>query len=79
MPAWELEPDTDLGARLVTADVGALTLEEVGRALARGAGEAERMRSDGLIATAVLCLEDQVELVAPPMLTPVLPRRGDAA
>ena len=37
------------------------------------------MRSDGLIATAVLCLEDRVELVAPPMLTPVLPRRGDAA
>ncbi len=49
---------------MVTADVGALTLEEVERALARGAEEAERMRSDGLIATAVLCLEDRVEMVA---------------
>ena len=38
VPASELEPDTDLGTRLVTAEVGALTLEEVGRALARGVG-----------------------------------------
>ena len=73
VPASELEPDSDLGARLVTAEVGALTLEEVERALARGAEEAERMRSDGLIASAVLSLEDRVELVATPMLTPVLP------
>ena len=37
VPASDLEPDTDLGMRLVTADVGALTGEEVADALARGA------------------------------------------
>jgi len=63
VPASELEPDSDLGVRLVTVDVGALTLEEVERALARGAAEAERMRSDGQIASALLCLEDRVEVI----------------
>ena len=55
-PASELEPDNDLGSRLVTTDVGPLRADEVARALAAGVEEAERMRADGLLAAAVLCL-----------------------
>jgi ApbE superfamily uncharacterized protein (UPF0280 family) len=66
--ASELEPDTDLGSRLVTAQVGALSADEVAQALAAGVEEAERMRSDGLLAAAVLCLDDQVAAVATPVL-----------
>jgi hypothetical protein len=69
VPASDLEPDNDLGARLVTAEVGTLTQGEVERALARGVQEAERMRATGLIAAAVLCLDDQVAAVATPALT----------
>lgn len=68
VPASELQPDTDLGTRSVTTEVGPLTPEEVARALAPGVEEAERMRSDGLIASAVLCLNDQVAAVATPVL-----------
>ena len=60
VPASDLEPDTDLGSRLVTAEVGPLDADEVAQALAAGVEEAERMRADGLLAAAVLCLDDQV-------------------
>ena len=66
--ASELEPDNDLGSRLVTAEVGRLSADEVAQALAAGVEEAERMRADGLIAAAVLCLDDQVAAVASPVL-----------
>ncbi len=68
VPASELEPDTDLGSRLVTTDVGPLSADEVAQALAAGVEEAERMRADGLLAAAVLCLDDQVATVATPVL-----------
>jgi ApbE superfamily uncharacterized protein (UPF0280 family) len=71
VPASELDPDSDLGARMVTEEVGALTLGEIDAALERGVEEAERMREDGLIAAAVLCLEDRVARVAGPS-APVL-------
>jgi ApbE superfamily uncharacterized protein (UPF0280 family) len=71
-PASELEPDNDLGSRLVTTDVGPLRADEVARALAAGAAEAERMRADGLLAAAVLCLQDQVATVASPVLASVV-------
>lgn len=71
VPASELEPESDLGDRLVTAGVGALEPDEVGRALERGIEEAERMRDDGRIIAAVLCLEDRVARVAAPS-APVL-------
>jgi ApbE superfamily uncharacterized protein (UPF0280 family) len=63
VPASELEPDIDLGARLVTVEVGPLAPEEVRLALNRGVVEAVRMRSDSLIASAVLCLDDKIEVV----------------
>jgi uncharacterized protein len=71
VPASELEPDSDLGARLVTTEVGPLPPDEVARALERGVDEAERMRDDGRIVAAVVCLEDRVARVAAPS-APVL-------
>ena len=68
VPANELEPDTDLGSTMVTAEVGALTDDEAARALRAGVAEAERMRAEGLIAAAVLCLGDRVATVATPVL-----------
>lgn len=64
-PANELEPDTDLGDRLVTVEVGALTDAEVEEALAAGVVEASSMRAAGLLEAAVLCLEGQVAVVGP--------------
>ncbi len=77
VPAAELDPDSDLGDRLVTVDVGSLTAAEVDAALAAGIAEAERMRSGDLIVAAVLCLDDQVATVGLPsghdgFATPVL-------
>lgn len=74
VPASELEPDNDLGSRLVTAQVGPLSADEVAQALAAGVEEAERMRADGLLAGAVLCLDDQVAVVATPVLASALGR-----
>jgi hypothetical protein len=68
VPADELEHDTDLGSRLVTAEVGPLRVDEVDAALATGRAEADRMRSRGLIAGAVLCLEGRVATVVSPVL-----------
>ena len=72
MPAAELDPDSDLGDRLVTVEVGALTGAEVRQALAVGVESAERMWSNGLIVAAVLCLDDKVATVG-------LPGEGDVA
>ena len=74
VPASELDPDNDLGSRLVTAEVGPLSADEVAQALAAGVEEAERMRADGLLAGAVLCLDDQVAVVATPVLASALGR-----
>jgi hypothetical protein len=68
VPASELEPDNDLGSRLVTTDVGPLSADDVAQALAAGVREAERMRAEGLLAAAVLCLHDRVATVASPVL-----------
>lgn len=55
-PANELQPDSDLGARLVTRDVGALSHDEVATALESGAECARRLFDRGLIEGAVLRL-----------------------
>ena len=56
VPAVELSPDSDLGERLVTTAVGALTEEEIDEALERGLALAEDFRRRGLIAAAALFL-----------------------
>jgi ApbE superfamily uncharacterized protein (UPF0280 family) len=55
-PACDLDPDSDLGRRLVTVEVGELSPAEIDAALAHGLQEAERMRRAGLIHGAVLTL-----------------------
>lgn len=60
VPASELNPDSDLGHRLVTVEVGRLTREEACAALDAGVGMARHMVARGLIAQAVLRLGDEI-------------------
>jgi uncharacterized protein len=59
-PASSLDPDSDLGARLVTLGVGRLPQESIARALANGANAARDMYGRGLITGALLGLREQV-------------------
>src|SRR5215510_11646010 len=56
LPASEIDPDSDLGERLVTVTVGKLFESEIRAALAAGAAKAEALRQAGLIFGAVLLL-----------------------
>ena len=58
--ANSLASDTDLGDRLVTVGVGALTTTEVARALDRGASAAQAFLSRGLIISAALFLNSDL-------------------
>jgi ApbE superfamily uncharacterized protein (UPF0280 family) len=62
-PANELQPDSDLGARLVTREVGALSESEIELALEAGADCARRLLAEGLIEGAALRLEGETRLV----------------
>ncbi|WFU21987.1 UPF0280 family protein [Bradyrhizobium sp. CB1717] len=55
-PASELQPDSDLGERLVTRDVGELSHNEIAAALESGAECARQLFDRGLIEDAVLRL-----------------------
>jgi ApbE superfamily uncharacterized protein (UPF0280 family) len=56
VPANELQPDSDLGARLVTRDVGELSNNEVEAALEAGAAQGRHLLLSGLIEGATLRL-----------------------
>jgi len=56
VPANELQPDSDLGARLVTRDVGSLSEREIDDALRAGADRARQLLVAGLIEGAALRL-----------------------
>lgn len=62
-PAGEQDPDSDLGERLVTLDVGPLADGEIDQALRRGAMRAEILRASGLIHGAVLVLRRRLATV----------------
>lgn len=62
-PANELQPDSDLGARLVTRDVGPLTDDEVEAALRAGVGQAQQLFAAGLIEGATLRLLGETVVV----------------
>ncbi|MER9750583.1 UPF0280 family protein [Mesorhizobium sp. M0140] len=62
IPAHELSPDSDLGARLVTHGVGTLALGEVARALDNGLAVAEDFRRRGLIAGSALFLGGEARI-----------------
>jgi len=63
LPADELQPDSDLGSRLVTRGVGALFESEVEQALKAGADCARRVLAAGLIEAAALRLEGKTRIV----------------
>jgi hypothetical protein len=62
VPANELQPDSDLGARLVTRDVGPLAEDEVEQALEAGAMLARDLLTAGLIEGAALRLLGEMRL-----------------
>jgi ApbE superfamily uncharacterized protein (UPF0280 family) len=63
-PASELQPDSDLGARLVTRDVGALQPSEIATALEAGEACARALLAQGLIDGAALRLHGEMRVVA---------------
>ena len=62
-PANELQPDSDLGARLVTRDVGELTEVEIEAALDAGARRGRALLAAGLIEGAALRLAGETVVV----------------
>jgi ApbE superfamily uncharacterized protein (UPF0280 family) len=62
-PANELQPDSDLGSRLVTRDVGGLAEDEVEAALRAGASQAQQLLAAGLIEGAALRLNGETVVV----------------
>ena len=64
VPACSLDPNTDLGERLVTQDVGDLSDEDMNCALGNGIETAQRLRSEGLINSAALNLKGRTRIVA---------------
>jgi uncharacterized protein len=63
-PAHDLQPDSDLGARLVTRDVGELCEGEIDDALESGAACARTLLAAGLIDGAALRLHGEMIIVA---------------
>jgi len=80
-PARDIDPDSDLGERLVTTGVGPLSPEEIEAALARGLNAARAMQAEGLIEAAVLFLRGEAEVVegAASLLSPSGLSRGSRA
>lgn len=66
VPARVLAPDSDLGDRPVTVEVGPLSTREQDRALDGGVRAAARMARDGLITAAFLVLGDRMRVVGLP-------------
>jgi len=80
VPAFELDPDSDLGERLVTVEVGDLPMSAIGGALTAGAGAAQSMVADGRIIAAHLVLQRQVQtLGAPSSLNAIIHDKESAA
>jgi hypothetical protein len=62
VPARDLAPDSDLGNRLVTQDVGQLSPDEVATALDAGVTVAHSLISEGLIHSAALHLRGETRI-----------------
>jgi uncharacterized protein len=63
LPANTIQPDSDLGERLVVRDVALLAADDVAAALAAGAAVAESLLARGLIAGAALRLQGETTMV----------------
>jgi len=75
-PAQDLQPDSDLGARLVTRDVGELSAREIETALDAGCRRARELLAAGLIDGAALCLQGETALVATSRIAALGPGRA---
>lgn len=71
VPAHSLDPDSDLGERLVTVSVPLLSPAQVAKALAAGQAVAEAMRRRGLIHAACLSLQNHCHVLSPQPDQPV--------
>jgi len=69
VPASEIDPDSDLGDRLVTQDVGPLSTSEVATALEQGLTVARSMAERGLIHSAALFLNGETRVCGPLAVT----------
>ena len=65
-PANELQPDSDLGSRLVTRDVGFLGESEIAAALDAGDAKARQLLGRGLIEAAALHLKGEIRVIGLP-------------
>jgi ApbE superfamily uncharacterized protein (UPF0280 family) len=65
-PANELQPDSDLGSRLVTRGVGFLTLSEISAALEAGDAKARQLLGRRLIEAAALHLKGEMRVIGLP-------------
>ena len=65
-PADELQPDSDLGSRLVTREVGFLTDVEIASALEGGCDKARQLLDLGLIEAAALHLKGEIRVIGLP-------------
>jgi ApbE superfamily uncharacterized protein (UPF0280 family) len=74
-PAHDLQPDSDLGALLVTRDVGALGAFEIESALEAGADKARTLLGRGLIESAALRLQGETRIVAPKTMAAAVSRQ----
>lgn len=63
LPACDLQPDNDLGDRLVTRDVARLALSDIETALAAGVAMADVLLTRGLITGAALRLQGETRLI----------------
>src|ERR1700742_1183053 len=63
-PAQDLQPDSDLGPRLVTRDVGQLSYQDIEIALEAGAASARTLLAKGLIEAAALRLHGETVVVS---------------
>jgi ApbE superfamily uncharacterized protein (UPF0280 family) len=75
--ASNLDPQSDLGDRLVTRDVGSLNAHEVAAALAGALAEAERFRAAGRIVAAALHLQGETRICGDVSERPLAPRSGE--
>ncbi len=77
--ACDIQPDSDLGERLVTRDVGALSHADIMMALQSGMECARDLLVRGLIDGASLSLQGETEIVGPLRLPAALPQFAPAA
>ncbi|WP_407159328.1 UPF0280 family protein [Bradyrhizobium sp. STM 3557] len=80
-PACDIQPDSDLGDRLVTREVGALCEADIAEALSAGEAHAQALLAAGLIEGAVLQLRGALRIVGARQLDKATPPllRAEAA